>query len=418
GSGKTTTLMTFVDYALENNQACILIDGKGDPELTERVETLAEKYGRVFYEFNTDGTGMRYNPLSEGTPSELTDKMMTLSDWSEEHYKLSSQEFLQYLFRVFKEKNISANLTTVSKYCNKESLIALITENQKKQAIHTLTEAEIPKEEKKEPGILFFNSDSEEIEEASEEVAASVGVEEPEKDKLREIIGKIERIDDKAIKGLASRLSILAEGDLRDLFKEDGTNTLELNSVIEEKAIVVFSLDSLRYPDVARQLGKLIINDIKTNVSRHSRTRKGERVTLIFDEFNVFVSEQVVDVINKSRSAGFEALLSFQSLADIDAVSVPLRRQIIQNSNTLIVQRQNEATDAEELAKTLGTKDGYAHTFQTGEDGMTGQGSVRGIKEFWFHPDEIKELGQGMAIVKRQSSKGTIRKKVKIRKVD
>ncbi|WP_323870624.1 helicase HerA domain-containing protein, partial [Xenorhabdus szentirmaii] len=96
GSGKTITIKTFLEYAILKKQAGIFIDAKGDMKLAEEIRKFAEKHKRPFYHFNTDGVGMHYNPLAVGTPTELTDKILTLSDWSEEHYKLSSQEFLQY----------------------------------------------------------------------------------------------------------------------------------------------------------------------------------------------------------------------------------------------------------------------------------------------------------------------------------
>ncbi|USP56441.1 hypothetical protein J2N67_006690 (plasmid) [Bacillus thuringiensis] len=127
GSGKTITIKTFLEYAILKKQAGIFIDAKGDMKLAEEIRKFAEKHKRPFYHFNTDGVGMHYNPLAVGTPTELTDKILTLSDWSEEHYKLSSQEFLQYLFRVFEARNVKATLTSVSQYCDADALIGLIT---------------------------------------------------------------------------------------------------------------------------------------------------------------------------------------------------------------------------------------------------------------------------------------------------
>ncbi|MEC3446443.1 hypothetical protein, partial [Bacillus thuringiensis] len=42
-------------------------------------------------------------------------------------------------------------------------------------------------------------------------------------------------IDKKAIEGLASRVSILAEGDFRHLFQEEEGNTIALHQVLEER---------------------------------------------------------------------------------------------------------------------------------------------------------------------------------------
>ena len=161
----------------------------------------------------------------------------------------------------------------------------------------------------------------------------------------------------------------------------------------------------------------MVVGDIKAQISEHMTRRRGQRVGLLFDEFNVFASSSVVDVVNKSRSAGFEALLSFQSLADIDVLDKgqEVRRQIIQNCNTLIVQLQNDAKDAEELARAIGTKPSMLLTQQVSTEGTTGLGSVRPEREFKVHPDQIKELRVGEAYVKRHTAKGVEVKKIWVR---
>lgn len=412
GSGKTITIKTFLEYAILKKQAGIFIDAKGDMKLAEEIRKFAEKHKRPFYHFNTDGVGMHYNPLAVGTPTELTDKILTLSDWSEEHYKLSSQEFLQYLFRVFEARNVKATLTSVSQYCDADALIGLITsqseievteEAPKKVAVSNLSDTD---------GLVLF--DNEKVDLSKSEPSESIF----KRDEVFTLIPKIKRIDKKAIEGLASRVSILAEGDFRHLFQEEEGNTIALHQVLEERGMVIFTLDSLRYPEGARQLGKMIINDLKTNVSSHMKLREGEHVTVAIDEFNVLVTQQVIDVINKSRGAGFEALLAFQSLADIETVSEHLRKQIMQNCNTLIVQAQNDPSDAEELAKAIGTADSLDFTYQVDmAQGVTGLGSMRNVKNFVFHPDEIKALQTGEALVKIKQGDKLVRKKIKVRMV-
>jgi DNA helicase HerA-like ATPase len=402
GSGKTTTLRNFVQYGLEKEQATIVIDGKGDVGLASLFETMALAQNRPFRLFcmtdpsNLTLSTLSYNPFTTGNATELTDKLMSLSDWSEEHYKLSAQRFLQLLFRAFKLKGVLPDLATITRYTNQRQLVELLVGNpiaapgQKRKSIIT---------------------NSLNLDDLTTQFALS--------DEERELIASLETIDVKAINGLASRLGILAEGSLRDMFKTDSQNTLDLFEAIEEKAFIVFSLDSLLYPEQARLLGRLIVADIKAQISYHGRHRAGQRVLLIFDEFNIFASSTVVDLVNKSRAAGFEAVLSFQSLADIDCLEHGeyIRRQIIQNCNTLIVHRQNDRSDAEELAQNIGTKDSMIITQQISIDGPTGLGSIRPEKAFKVHPDQIKELNIGEAFIKRHTAKGTTVNKLWIRQI-
>lgn len=385
GSGKTTTIYRFIDYTLKSGQAGVIIDGKGDPDFRHTIQRLAASYDRDISFFSMDiNDGLSsYNPFSVGTPSELTDKIIALTDWSEEHYKLSSQRFLQLLFRSFEKLNIKPDLGIITKYCNIERLV---NELCTVQAATTNSQG----------GEL---SDFDPLAAA---VAPPITQPTPTTDpEITDIIESLHTIDEKAVMGIASRLGVMSEGDMRGLM--GGSSGLEISNILERRGIVVFSLDSLRWPEQARLMGRLVINDLKACIAEHQRLRRGQRVSLIFDEFNVFASSSVVDLINKSRSAGFEALLAFQSLADIAVLDhgEEIKNQIIQNCNTLIVQRQNSAKDAEELAATFGTKDGYALTIQTGEGGSTGMGSTHSVKEFVYHPDEIKRLQTGEALIKR-----------------
>jgi hypothetical protein len=383
GSGKTTTIYNFVQYAMLKQQALIIIDGKGDIGLVQRIEAMAQEFGRPFYLFSTDSDSLGYNPLQAGNPSELTDKIMSLTDWSEEHYKLNAQRFLQLLFKVFRFKGMEPDLVSVVRYANRGRLEDLL-----KSASGPVVPITVA------GGVVNLGSLGQPPPDIPEEI--------------QEIMDSLGDIDKRAIEGLSSRLGVIAEGDLGGLLKERPTGILELSEAMENEGVVLFSLNSLTYPEQARLLGRLVISDIKSQISYHARHRPGKRVSLIFDEFNVFVSGSVVDLVNKSRAAGFEALLAFQSLADIDRLEhgKDIRRQIIQNCNTLIVQRQNDPADAEELANVVGTEESFQLTYQISEEGSTGLGSARGVKRYKFHPDDIKKLRIGQALIKYHTAKG------------
>ncbi|MGQ9498715.1 MAG: TraM recognition domain-containing protein, partial [Desulfotomaculales bacterium] len=87
------------------------------------------------------------------------------------------------------------------------------------------------------------------------------------------------------------------------------------------------------------------MTDLKTVADR---LPGGRAIYTIFDEFSVFASQAVVDLIGKARSKGFHTIIATQSLADIEAAcGRPVVRQIIGNCNTLIIQRQRQHEDAQ-----------------------------------------------------------------------
>ncbi|MFP5222887.1 MAG: type IV secretory system conjugative DNA transfer family protein [Acidobacteriota bacterium] len=381
GAGKTVSLYNFIINAALNRKAIVFVDGKGDQDNIRKFKSTMAEYGIPCSVVTMDGN-TAYNAFSSGTPDELTDKIIGLFDWSEEHYKLGARSFLQQLLIAFTLRRMRPTLSNVVEYCDRRSV---------KRLLGIKDDPKKAKKQKEDAKVEPFGPEDMDRKKPEQVV-------EPEALRCWRLM---ENVDPKAVSGLQGRIAALAEGDLRPIFQDGG---LDLADCIERKEAVLFSLDSLRYPEQSRALGRLIVNDLKTAISVHSRNSQAnpEPVALFFDEFNVFASHQVVDIINKSRSAGFEALLSFQSLSDIDKLESgePLRRQIIQNCNTLIVQKQNDHKDAEELASLFGTKEALKSTAQSDDDEFTGMMSNRLVREFVVHPDDIKRLEVGQAFVR------------------
>ncbi len=78
GSGKTTTILCFIDYALKNDLPLVVVDGKGDPDLARTLATMAGSHGRnlQLFSISEPENSWNYNPLSCGGPTELKDRLM------------------------------------------------------------------------------------------------------------------------------------------------------------------------------------------------------------------------------------------------------------------------------------------------------------------------------------------------------
>lgn len=386
GSGKTNTLFHFLDNALVWGKAIVFVDGKGDPATVKKFANHCRIAQRELTVVTIDGEA-RYNPFATGSVSELADKIIEMSEWSEEHYRLSAQRFVQLLIKFLKLYEIEITLANIVRFCN----VKVVQRYHEQQSIKPgQRRTEKPKREEVNEITLDDNEEEEELQPSANETA-------PKFTEGADILQRMKSVDPKAIDGLQNRLAILAEGDSEAVFAGGGT-PLVLSDAIESGAAVMFSLDSNRYPAQSRDLGRLIINDLKSSISKHMKTGCAP-VTVIFDEFNVFASDPIVDAINKCRSAGFETLLSFQSLADIDKLESgeALRRQILANCNTLIVQRQRDAKDAEELSAIFGTRPILNQTVQMDGSLATGMQSLSLAHEYVVHPDDIKRLNTGEA---------------------
>lgn len=357
GAGKTTTILNFVESAVQRCLPLVLIDGKGDPGLAERVRALAEAAGRPFRLFSMSGPSAHYNPLARGGITELKDKLLYLTEWSEPHYEALAGRYLQLVFRVFSLTDMKPDLVTVGRYLDPDALASLVRQV-------------------------------------------------PETNEREAIFDTLEGFKTGEIRGLAARLAAMTESEIGHLFRATG-DVIDLEEMIRQNGVVLFSLDSLSFPEYSRLLGRLIVTDLKSVAARAYR-RERKTIYTVFDEFNVFASDKVVDLVGKARGAGFHTLIATQSLSDIEsAAGAAVVDQIVENCNTFIIQRQNSPRSAETLAGIIGTREDVEVTTQVHRtpigDFGSGMGTTRNVREFIVHPDQIKQLQVGEAILVRKN---------------
>jgi type IV secretory pathway TraG/TraD family ATPase VirD4 len=92
-----------------------------------------------------------------------------------------------------------------------------------------------------------------------------------------------------------------------------------------------------------------------------------------------------------------------QELADMERVARGLREQLVGNAAVKIVHRQDVPDSAVMVAQMAGTELVWERTFQSGA-GPLGRYATRGstrrqVERFIVHPNQIKTLGTGDAIL-------------------
>jgi type IV secretory pathway TraG/TraD family ATPase VirD4 len=195
--------------------------------------------------------------------------------------------------------------------------------------------------------------------------------------------------------GAVARFASLYESEIGKIFDDDG---IDIYTALEEKAIILFILNPLLYPETSPLFGNLIIIDSKKAVSNLFNDRF-KRVFFIFDEINVYASNALLDLVNKSGSANVTNILATQSLSDLDAkCGEYFKEQVIENCNNYLILRQNSAGNAEQWANIIGTHLSMDITYQVKEGGETGLGSMKSTREYLYHPDDIKNFAMGNAI--------------------
>lgn len=140
---------------------------------------------------------------------------------------------------------------------------------------------------------------------------------------------------------------------------------------------------------------------------------KAKFFSCILDDFQDYIYEGFGSLLNKSRSANVGVVFSHQALGDLDKVSEAFRNVVLTNTNIKVVMRMNDPETCDHFAKTFGTKTTTKLTEKTKDGGATGDGTVREVEEFNFHPNVFKRLGTGYGVVSIPHKDGVQNIKVK-----
>ena len=209
----------------------------------------------------------------------------------------------------------------------------------------------------------------------------------------------------RGLAGTRDRLAILAESDVAAWLQPHaaGGPGIDLLQAIQAREVVYFRLDADRRPLLAAMIAAAIVQDLLT-IAAHHQHRPLSTLVLV-DEFSAVAPEGVARLFGRGRSAGMSLLLGTQELADLNLAEHPsLKDQVLGNVTTLIAHRQVIPDSAEQIAAIAGTRGTWVHTQRT-DHRLSGQGAngdtgtrTRG-REFAVHPDEIKGLRTGWALV-------------------
>ena len=341
---------------MQKGYPALIVDGKGDvgeDSLLDIVSKLNTKDNGYVINLNRPVLSNKYNPFKNANPTMAKDMLINMTEWSEEHYKLNTERYLQRLLTMLAIAEIPFSFGRILSHMPPDKFTEL-------SAI-LLKSGRITKEEH------ILNID---------------------------IIKNSGQISENA----TARFSAIYESEIGQIFSDDG---IDIYTAMEEKTVIFFILNPLIYPELSPLMGRLILIDSKVAVSKLFTAK--ERTFFIFDEINVYASPTLLDLINKSRSAGVTCILATQSLSDLDfAVGEAFKEQVIENCNNYIVLRQNSSVNAEHWANILGTRATLEVTHQLQQKGLntseTGFGSAKRVREFLYHPDDIKELKTGKGI--------------------
>jgi type IV secretory pathway TraG/TraD family ATPase VirD4 len=174
-----------------------------------------------------------------------------------------------------------------------------------------------------------------------------------------------------------------------------------MTEIYEKNACILVIINAQSYADFAYELGALVIQDIKKLIGHISSLGKSDRkhTLVVFDELGTYLSDEVLHIYNKGRSAGIQAVGMVQSLSDLEKNSPLLKNQIIENCNIFISFRTNDPDGADQISKIFGTEDSLEITHKIDGPYKSGSGTAKLVDKFKVHPNAIKELPDNVGYV-------------------
>ena len=233
GFGKTVLISHIVKDRIYKNKGLLFIDLKGDIDTIEKFLGFAKETNRIddveFFSLNDLDKSTSYNLIQNGSATQLRDKIMLSFNWSEEFYKNQSASFLLKLLIGLCWLRDNINLTV--------SLNTVLSCTQSTDFVIAL----------------------------NDRIPDGTGV---IKRSFEECYDFLQNSDNfKSLQGLRTQLESLILSDFGDLVAPT-KNGIDLFESVKNKKLVFLFLDSRRYGETAKTVGKFILQDLKMVSSR------------------------------------------------------------------------------------------------------------------------------------------------------
>lgn len=383
-AGKTeSVILPWAIQDMEQKRGLILIDGKADRSLLDKLWAYAVKFGREkdfrLFSLSHISESHQFNPLIGGTPEEITERVFNAFDFENPHYRSLQFEVFSQVMRIFEEAGESPTFLRIHQgLTNPDALVALTRTAQDTGLRHWAEYfRDLPMNERTQ-----------------------------------------------RTSGLTAALSHFAFGRTACLFNTERP-TITLDTALAENQIIYFQLPVLLSPFLGKATGKMILQGLQSAVANRHRgqNRAPTFYSVFLDDFSEYLYPGFVSVLNKSRSANVGIVFAHQALGDIKTMGDAIANSILTNSNIKVFMRGNDPDSAEYFSKVIGTEKATKFTERHRKalwvDTATGDKSAREVDEFIIHPNRFKrELGVGEAVMIIPHELGSKTIELKFKKYD
>jgi hypothetical protein len=383
-AGKTeSVILPWAIQDIEQGRGLILIDGKSDRNLLDKLWAYTVKHNRQkdfrLFSLSSLEESHQFNPLLGGSPEEVAERVFNAFEFENEYYRSVQFEIFSQVMRIFSEAQEVPTFLKIFESISEPNKLKALAEKSGNKSLKNWTKhyAGLP----------------------ASDLAQRTS-------------------------GLTAALSHFAFGKTATLF-----NTVEpsvnLEAALKENLIVYFQLPVLLTPFLGRATGKMVLQCLQSAVANRHRGRDKEHkfYSVFLDDFSEYLYPGFVSVLNKSRSANVGVVFAHQALGDIKTLGDAIANSILTNANLKVFMRGNDPESAEYFSKVIGTVKNVKYTSRTKRGLMqpqdTGDASAREVDEFIVHPNRFKsELGVGQAVMVIPHEAGSRTINIRFRKFD
>ena len=365
GAGKTRTYEVISTQVIHLGDVLIIVDPKNDAEWKRRVEKECKRAGRKFLYFNQakPSESIRLNPIENWSqPSEIPSRIAQLME--EGPFRDFAFLFIDRAVKGELYIGDKPTLRSILKYAQSGITTLLDKALDRYFRLNGLEdwEAQVATELTKlgqKPGasrvdgmVALYNSRFAVFDKGHETIDGLIATHVHDREHYMRIIASALPL----LQMLATGETGLMLAPKVDDF-EDEREIWDIDKIIKQKAVLYMGLDSLSNSIVQKAIASMILADVAAVCgSIYNFYDTPPEVVLIIDEIAEAINEQVIQVLNKGRGAGFKAFVAFQARADLEARlgNAAKMLQVLGNLNNQIVLRLEDSDTAKWFSEKVG----------------------------------------------------------------
>jgi conjugal transfer pilus assembly protein TraD len=367
GSGKTRTYEVISTQVIHTpDDVLIIVDPKNDADWKKRVEKECKRTGRKFLYFNQakPAKSIRLNPIENWSqPSEIPSRIAQLME--EGPFRDFAFLFIDRAVKGELYVGDKPNLRSILKYA--QSGISTVLERCLRRFF---PENGLPDWEEEVAVAAQRNSQGKnDVTKLDHMVRLYVDrfvVHDRGHETIDGLVATHTHDREHYMRIIASALPLLqmlATGETGLLLApkaddfDDEREIWDIDKVIKQKAVLYMGLDSLSNNIVQKAIASMVLSDVAAVCGAiYNFYAKPPEVVLIIDEIAEAINEQVIQILNKGRGAGFKAFVAFQARADLEAKlgNAAKMLQVLGNLNNQIILRLEDSDTAQWFSDKVG----------------------------------------------------------------